>query len=230
MSTPTQTILAGTRYGSVVVTADRTVGGTPVQCRCDCGETFTLRVTQWGTRESCTKCRGTTHVIYEPGMKFNRLTLVEKVGLTASKHAIWTALCYCGATITAVAKDIGTGNTKSCGCLQREKAAALVTTHGLTGTPEHRVWRGMLSRCHNPNDTGHHKYGGRGITVCDRWRASFVNFLTDMGQRPDGKSIDRINNDGNYEPTNCRWATASEQMQNRRTPDQVRRDSQSVAS
>ena len=74
----------------------------------------------------------------------------------------------------------------------------------------------MLSRCYRPNSNGFHNYGGRGITVCDRWRESFANFLADMGERPEGKTLDRINVDGNYEPGNCRWATATEQMANRR--------------
>lgn len=89
--------------------------------------------------------------------------------------------------------------------------------HGMYRTPTYRSWRAMLSRCENPNATGYGRYGGRGITVCDRWRADFTAFLADMGERPSiDHSIDRIDTDGNYEPSNCRWATRSEQQQNKR--------------
>lgn len=91
-------------------------------------------------------------------------------------------------------------------------------THGMWGTRTHHSWHSMISRCINPRETGYKHYGGRGITVCDRWRYSFDNFLADMGERPEGKTLDRIDNEGNYEPGNCRWATWSEQQSNKRPP------------
>ena len=144
------------------------------------------------------------------GERFGRLLVDTHVGKTQTGDSLWRCLCNCGQLAIARRSTLVNGFTKSCGCLRREVARASLTTHGKTGTFEHRVWKGMRKRCLNPNSIVWPYYGGRGISICAHW-SSFENFLTDMGASPSKHhSIDRINNDGNYEPSNCRWATKKE--------------------
>lgn len=127
--------------------------------------------------------------------------------------------CSCGTEFINRADHIWGGNTKSCGCWAsaKPKKTFYKHGHGVHGkwTPTYFSWVSLRNRCKNANCAGYEYYGGRGISVCSRWD-SFENFLADMGERPDGKSIDRIDPDGNYEPNNCRWATRSEQSKNQR--------------
>lgn len=148
------------------------------------------------------------------GKAFGRLTVLSRNGSTAGGNAKWLCRCSCGGETTCTSENLRSGKAQSCGCLRAEQHRARFETHGKTGTATFRVWTAMLSRCSNPNNDSYPRYGARGIKVCERW-ASFENFLEDMGKRPEGLSIERENNDGNYEPGNCKWATATEQSNNR---------------
>lgn len=149
------------------------------------------------------------------GLRFGRLIVTKFVYIGKGGFAYWLCRCDCGAEKIIRGVSLSSGHAKSCGCLQRERTTQASTIHGhatdIRGmSPEYNSWRGMLDRCENQTNKRFRHYGGRGIIVCSRWH-SFKNFLADMGPRPTGTSLDRIDADGNYEKSNCRWATASEQ-------------------
>lgn len=148
------------------------------------------------------------------GKKFGRLLVISRsVNAIKSCKVRWLCICDCGEKTTVAGCDLKGGTTKSCGC----KRESSLITHGLSGTAEYSIWRGIIGRCYNPSDSGYKWYGALGVTVCDSWKKDFLSFLKYMGKRPTSKhSIDRINPFGNYEPGNCRWATAKQQASNRR--------------
>lgn len=148
--------------------------------------------------------------------RFNRLTVTRRAANSSSGKTRWVCRCDCGTKVTVIGTDLNSGHSQSCGCLHRELLKSQKTTHGQSDSLEYKSWCNLRSRCYNKNNPKYSRYGGRGIKVCKRWD-DFATFLQDMGHKPKrGYSIERRNNDGNYEPKNCVWADAKTQARNTR--------------
>jgi hypothetical protein len=146
------------------------------------------------------------------GQKFNRLTALSR-SENRGKTVYWLCECECGAIKEVAGASLRCGKTKSCGCLNVEVYSTFFVTHGMNNTPTYKTWEGMIQRCTNPKSKRFPVYGGRGISICDRW-LKFENFYEDMGLKPQKLTLDRIDNDGNYCKENCKWSTVKEQNNN----------------
>lgn len=191
------------------------------ECQCDCGKT-TITTAQsllsGDTRScGCLKSRNLT------GERFGRLRVLGDSGDRKNRHILWDCLCDCGNHVKLDTFSLRSGHTSSCGCLMRDTVSMQFTKHGESASRLYVVWCGMISRCTNPHHSSFHNYGGRGISVCDEWRdnyESFASWAIENGYDPDaphGKcTLDRIDNDGDYEPSNCRWVDMKTQSNNTR--------------
>ena len=150
------------------------------------------------------------------GQRFGQLAVLHYSHTSKTRKAWWVCICACGNTAVVQGMRLRSGHTSSCGCLKGHSEGSRRKVHGAVGTPTYKSWDSAKQRCFNPNDDHFARYGGAGITMCERWRQSFPAFLKDMGERPEGTTLDRYPDPlGDYKPGNCRWATPKQQSNNR---------------
>lgn len=199
------------------------------KCICDCGnQTIKTATALRNGREPSCGCaakdfqRQKNSIV---GKKFGRLTVIEPLPTSnKQRHILWKCICDCGNEHVSISSDLKTGHTKSCGCLHIQMMTENIKHgHSRAGivSPTYVSWASMITRCKNKKSLNYKYYGGSGVKVCERW-LNFENFLSDMGERPNNLSLDRINPYGNYEPSNCRWADFKTQQLNKRKNNENR--------
>lgn len=201
----------GKRFGKWTVS--RKIGGgrphgTIWLCKCDCGTERPVLGSTLG-RGGSTSCGCSRAAEDLTGRKIGLWTVLGRLQGDKNRNITWLCRCACGTERAVLGFALRSKVSKSCGCAK--------VKHGMSRTRPHYIWMGMIDRCENPNNPAYQNYGGRGIKVCAKWRRSFASFFEDMGPPPANTELDRINNDGNYEPSNCRWSTAKAQANNRRS-------------
>jgi hypothetical protein len=215
---PIRKLEKGETFGELVIVKQANKpsnSGKIYECLCSCGEvsevTATLLIS--GQTKSC-GCRGKTRL--QIGEKFGML-YVEAFSKTVSSSVIWLCKCDCGGYIEKSTKFLRGSKNLNCGCHPKaKKSGDSAKTHGMSGTATYRTWYNMMNRCYKENNTDYHHYGGRGITVCDRWLESFENFYEDMGTKPKGMSLERLQLDLGYSSDNCTWANETTQNYHQR--------------
>ena len=171
-----------------------------------------LRKLQQGKNRSGSR----KHNPVKAGDRIGALVVVSEAGRSRCNHKLWLCKCDCGNECVKQSNNLRFSPNPSCGCIASAVWSSSASTHGMRSSPEYSSWMAAKSRCHNPDSKDYHRYGGRGISMCDEWRNSFQAFYRDMGDRPAGKTLERLDSDGDYERENCTWATPEQQARNRR--------------
>lgn len=215
-------------------------------CACDCGSALDVRsdaLTSYAKGEKSCGCynreqaaeRCRSRLVDITGNRYGRLVVTRHIGNIDDNRQHWLCACDCGNETSVRGESLKSGAIKSCGCLSVEVATErmreLSTTHGMSGKPIYNVWLSMKARCENKNNTTYKYYGGRGISVCKKWIDSFESFYEDVGDPPTvNHTLDRVNNNGNYEPKNVRWVTMKEQSRNRRSNFLITHDGKTMTA